>query len=49
MSAASATGDRRPLLWTSLVVCYALVVLFPIFWMASMPRDQKARSRFLAT
>jgi multiple sugar transport system permease protein len=36
MSAASATGDRRPLLWTSLVVCYALVVLFPIFWMASM-------------
>jgi multiple sugar transport system permease protein len=36
MSAASATGDRRPLLWTSVVVCYALVVLFPIFWMASM-------------
>ena len=36
MTAASAIGDRRALLWTSLVVCYALIVLFPIFWMASM-------------
>jgi multiple sugar transport system permease protein len=36
MSTPSAPGDQRPLFWTSLVVCYALVVLFPIFWMASM-------------
>jgi hypothetical protein len=28
MSAASATGDRRALLWTGLVACYALIVLF---------------------
>ena len=35
MTAASAIGDRGALPWTSHVVCYALIVLFPIFWMAS--------------
>jgi multiple sugar transport system permease protein len=36
MSEPSAIGNPRPLLWTSVVVCYAAVVLFPIFWMATM-------------
>lgn len=36
MSAPSATGNPRTALWTSLVVCYAAIVLFPIFWMVTM-------------
>jgi multiple sugar transport system permease protein len=36
MSVPSATGNPRTVLWTSLVICYAAVVLFPIFWMITM-------------
>jgi multiple sugar transport system permease protein len=35
--AKNGTSDNsRPLLWTTVSVAYAAVVLFPIFWMASM-------------
>lgn len=36
MSAPSATGNPRTVLWTSLVIVYAAFVLFPIFWMITM-------------